>query len=308
MSNLEGSLGYAELGLEDHILENVITFFQYGLLELGAYYNINNQSDYQGNNPSILHPMSIHGSSGYTIYRGAKHDWVWESNINLKASGLTQPISISGIIVNGTFYATGTTITGTGFIVDYARGQVVFDRPLSSGYTVKCPHTDRWVGVYKQDSYEYRKLTYDWIQNTGASGVAYSNEETIYLPAIIIGIESYETVRGLELGSRAKVSHIGIEFDILAGNDFERKKLLDICYFLETKGLPLYNISTAPKPLLSNGALSSGAKTWPMLVSGYSVGNAMFNENAKIEKVKRSTLPVKHGKAFITLEADVFPI
>lgn len=313
MSNLDGINFYGDFTLEDIVTKNVTTFLSYGLLELGAYYNIyKDQPDRFGNNLSILRPANIPGVSSYVIYRGFKHDWVWESNISTKSSGGAQPIQISGIYVNDIFYPTGTKVFGTGYYVDYSRGRVVFDYPLSSGspatgYTVKCPHTVRYVQIYEQDSQEYRKINYDWLNRSEATGTWNDNELKAYLPCVFVKVKGYNTVKGYELGSRAKESNVQMQFDVVAENSADDRKLSDIFYMMETKNVPFYDIQRAPTPLLSRGQLSPSGLTWPNLISQYSLSTApTFEEDANVVKLNRA-LPIYHSRVTISLNMNLYP-
>ncbi len=310
MSNLDGSPSYISYGLEDHIVYNTINFLKYGFLEVGAFYNIVISGvNTLGQEEAILSPLSIPGVANYTRYAGSKTDWIWENNITFKATGITAPITISGIFVNSIFYPTGTSILGTGYYVDYARGEVVFSNPLPSGFTVRCARSQRYVNIYPQDSYEYRTLITDINNIFNSSGVTASNETKAFLPAIFVNLDGYETLRGVGLGSRSKVCLADIEFDIFTTNDWDRKKLQDYCYFLESKPVQCFNLSTAPKPLDYNGALVSGTLTWPILSQNYPATNpGYFKENAKVTKFSKTLLPIKHSRVTIGMEIDAYPI
>lgn len=309
MFNLNANEYYGQSTLEDIIQDNVIMFLKYGFLELGAYYNINYNSinPFNGENDSILKPITAPGSSGYTIYQGLKHDWIWETGVVLKNGSGTQPISISGIYINDVFYPTGSTITGTGYRINYPNGQVIFDKPLSAAHIVKSAHPIRWVNVYKKDSYEYRKLTSDWFNRTGGSGVGYDIQEKSYLPAIFVQVDGYNTIRGTNLGNRGKFISCNLRFDIFANNDFDRKQLQDNLYMLETKYVPILDLNTIPRPFNSNGTLASGRQSWPALVSGYKIADARFDENARIIK-NNLVLPVKSSRVNLDLQLDILPV
>ena len=308
MSNLNGLQFYGESTLEDIITRNITSFLSYGFLELGAYYNISkDQVDRFGNNESVLRPAVIQDVPNYTVYRGIKNDWVWESNIHIKSSGGRQPIQISGIYVNNIFYATGQSVLGTGYYIDYSRGRVVFNHQLPSNYTVKCPHSLRYVQVYEQDSQEYRKINFDWANRTSATGLWYDNELKAYLPCVFVKVKRYDTVKGLELGGRAKVTNVFMEFDVFSENKADDRRLSDILYLLESKSVLFFDAAHAPYPLTSSGTIGSSPLTWPQLVSGYLLSNGIrFNEDATVSKIQR-ILPIKHSKVSISLDMNIYP-
>ena len=109
MSYLEGSQFYGDSTLEDTLVKNTIGFLKQGFLEIGAFYNIDKgQLGYRGNDESQLLPVFSSGITNYTIYRGIKPDWVWESSgIQLKYSGGSKGqfacsifLNFSGIVTN----------------------------------------------------------------------------------------------------------------------------------------------------------------------------------------------------------------
>jgi hypothetical protein len=308
MGNLDGISWYGNRTIEDQVLHNVITYLKYGLLEIGAYYNINkDQINYRGANESVLQPVTFYGSGGiqpYSVYKGVKHDWIWESGVTLRYSGGTSPINISGIFVNDVFYPTGTTISGTGYTIDYSRGQTVFHQPLNSGHTVKCAYSIRMAHVYPEDSAEYRSLTTDWISSSNSSGV-YSSRELAYLPAIVVGVDGWRS-KPVHLGNREKYCQLRLQFNILSNNAHEARKLSDIIYFLEDKTIQLYDLNSSPLPLNISGSIKSDTKTWPQLVSGYFFNFGKFLSDCVMNKIN-STLPVHQRRLFITFEIPINP-
>jgi len=308
MSNLEGIQFYADPTLEDIILYNLISFISYGLLEVGGYYNISlGQQNYLGQDESKLYPVSGQGITPYTIYRDRKNDWVWESGVSLKYSSGTQPLSITGISVNGTIYATGSTITGTGFYVDYNRGQVVFNNPLSSSHTVKVPHTLRAITVDSSESNNYRHLISDWAKNAFSSGYINDISYKTYMPAMLLKMSNLRTDKGLQLGSRAKITLFSLQFDMYATNAYELRKMTNFVYFLETKCVRLFDYKNAPKPLNYRGEVVNPTGTWPNLVQNFPLGEARFREDCQITKIDNIEFPYLQARARISLEFDSYP-
>ena len=307
MSNLDGLSQYNDTTTDDLVTWNVMNFFKYGLLEVGAYYNIDiDQVDPEGDNLSILKPLiNIYGLTDYTRYEGVKNDWIWEQGVTLKGSG-TVPLSITGIDVDGTVYATGTNVLGTGYHIDYSRGHLVFDNPLTSGMVVKCPHSIRWVQTYRAEEATHRQLKTQWFDAPSGSGIN-DIQDKAFLPAVFIGTNGMETIRGLQLGARSKVANVTVEFDIY-GNSYEVNKIADMCYNLETKAFELYDVDTAPFPLTISGTISDATLTWPNLVSNYPLGRvARFRENARVIKYSNTLVPIKRTKVIIGLELDIHP-
>lgn len=303
--NLDGSRFYGSYSLEDKISQNVISFLKYGLLEVGAYYNINRgTTDYAGNNAALLRRVSFPGATGYRVFEGLKNDWIWESGVNLAFSG-TAPIGISGIYVNNTFIPNGSAYSGISFHIDYSLGRVIFASDIQPTAQVEVNHSIRAVNVYSVDSVFYKDLL-AYYQNRTNWGLAGSGIDSInsrykaFLPAIFVNVDGYQS-QPMEIGSRAKYSQTDIKFDIFATNPQDRKRISDYIYMMEHKGFFLFNPDTAPKPLTSSGTISSNAKTWPDLVTQYNGGKARFNGDARVDK-SYNYLPIQYCKASISLE------
>lgn len=302
MSNLDGITFYGNPSLEESVEQNLISFFKHGLLEIGAFYTITTgQLDYQGQDQSRLRPLFATGTANYRIYRGSKHDWVWDNNVPLKYNGGTQPIVSTGVYVNG-------TLATTGYYVDFSRGQVVFANALNSAAVVQIPHTLRGVQVYPMDSDEFRQVAYGWMDKTiNASGI-YDYAYKAYLPAIFIQLAEGTTDRGLELGSRGKLARMETEFHIFSNNGYELRKLSDLCYMLENKGITLYDVKNSPKPLDYYGRLVNQTGTYPVLTSVYGTGFGYFDEDAVKFKASNNQVPLYYGRVSISLLVETYPI
>lgn len=306
MSYLEGSQFYGDSTLEDTLVKNTIGFLKQGFLELGAFYNIDkDQTGINGNDESKLLPVVSSGITNYTIYRGIKPDWVWEtSGIQLKYAGGTQPYVPSGIYVNNTFYPTGTTINGTGYYIDFSRGRVVFNNPLTSLHNVQCKYSVRAVDVLMEDSDLYRRLNSEWRQNISATGMI-NNSLFGYLPVIFVGLKGYRSYPA-ELGSRSKWSRGAMRFTWFANNGSEFRKIQDNLYMLEDKNVSFHNVDNIPKPLNYRGELMSGFLTHQYLSSQYFDGTVRFLGNSKIDKIQNNEiLPLRKGVCVIDLESKV---
>jgi hypothetical protein len=308
MSNLDGINFYGDPSTSEILIKNLISFIDYGLLEMGAYQNIpKDKTNYANVDISAVRPVSATGFTNYRVWRGLSHHWVHESNVTLKFSSGTTPLIASGIYFNNTFYPTGSTITGTGYYIDFSRGQVVFANPVPSNSSVQVPRSERAVHVYPTDSNEFRKITDGWLV-ANATGVYDSNLSRAYLPAVFVDIRSFETVRGTELGSRGKSTQAEISFEIFSQNGYELNKLIDVLYMLETKTVELFDVKNSPSPLNYRGELVRPDVNYRYLVTNYKLSEARFDEEAFTYKVPNMEAPLFRGRVTIPLRLDVYPI
>jgi hypothetical protein len=302
---------YGSKTLTQTLRENLVGMLRYGLLEIGAYYNITlGLTNQHGDDLSRYRPVSYPGTTGIRVFQGFKADAVWESGITVQSTGISQPIAITGIVVNNTFAATGSTVLGTTYYLDYPNNRVVFAAPVPSGTKVQVPHSVRAVSVYDTVGDVYRKLVSDWVaQPSGTSASTdYSIEEKAYLPAVFVRIDGYSDSVGHELGSRTKRSKANITIDTISTNDFDGERLLDICYGLETRTMRLFDVDTVPKPLDYRGALKPDAITYPAMISGYAEpGIVRFNEDAR-GRLIMTNLPYNVYRTTISLEVTIAPV
>lgn len=307
MSNLEGINFYGDWTVEDTVNYNIVNYIRYGLLEIGAYRNIDKgQRNYLGIDISKLTPVTgVTGIVDYTIYKGIKSDWIWETNITLKYTGGTQPYVPSGIYVNNVFFPTGSSVGGSGYILDFSRGQVIFGNPLGPTGIVQVAHAIRAVSVYTTDAPEYSELAIDWNRNANNSSGINNIQYKSYLPAIFVEVNNYDTIKGVQLGSREKLSSFNLDFFCLSTNSYEVKKLSSILYFLEEKWIPIYDLSTATWPLNTRGELVQPSSTWPILTRNTSMAGR-FQGNARVSKVPIAN-PLFARRVTISMETETFP-
>lgn len=309
MSNLDSMTFYGNQTLTEVLEKNVISFLNQGFLEVGAYLNVTKgKTNALGQDISAFAPINVTGITPNTLWRGIKNNWVWEpsGSINFKYSSGTPPIVPSGIYFNNTFVATGSTINGTGYYLDFSRGQVVFSGGVPSTSTVQVAHSLRAVSIYSTDSNEYRESITNWQIATAAASGSFNYKA--YYPAIFVEVVSLKTLRGTEIGSRGKFINAQIQFEIFASNDYELKKIIDTLYMMETKFLQLYDVQNSPKPLNSRGELVNPTISYSSLLSTYPYGNARFDQDAITYKVKTQNLPIFRGRVRIGLNCDVVPI
>lgn len=303
--NLDANLFYADSTISEIVEKSIVYFLDKGFLEIGGYINVaKGQTNPAGRDMSALSPITVTGITHNTIWRGIKNNWIWESsNLTFKYTGGTAPYVPSGIYFNNTFVPTGTSITGTGYVLDFTRGQVVFNNPVPSNSSVQVRHSLRAVSVYSADSNEYRKSVADW-QN----GVDTDINFKAYYPAIFVEVIGSNTIRGTQLGSRGKFINADVQFEIFATSNAELRKLLDIIYMMETKVITLIDIENFPRPLNHQGELIRPNTSYTEWTTSYALGNGRFAENAVVYKQRNQNIPIHRGRVRIGLEFDVVPI
>jgi len=129
--------------LSNILLDNFIALYDWGFLDRGQFYNI--EIPESGIYGGDKHKLRLAEDPNYLdgqVWEGYRQNWVWESGISATTE---QPISISGVFVDNTFYATGNVTKP--FYIDYPNGRVVFDTAITSTSTVQLEYSHKWVQV-----------------------------------------------------------------------------------------------------------------------------------------------------------------
>lgn len=139
-TNFKGTSNIGESSITETIENNLVSYIDWGFLELGAFFNIQipSSGSYGGDRHrlrSVTDPRYTNGQ----VWEGYRKDWVWESGLNFAAE---QPVQISGVFVGSTFYP-----RGSGYHIDYKNGQVVFDTAIATNSTVQLEYAHKWVSV-----------------------------------------------------------------------------------------------------------------------------------------------------------------
>ena len=134
------------------ISDNIIEFFDWAFLDKGGFFNISIPSS--GHYGGDKHNLRLVDDPRYTsgqVWEGFRSNWVWQSGL----SGDTQPLvtqnwespGVSGVFVNGGFYASGDATYG--HYIDYPRGRIIFDSAISTTSAVTAEFSYKWVDVVR---------------------------------------------------------------------------------------------------------------------------------------------------------------
>ena len=285
--------GFTQIGdstLTSIIQDNIIEFYDWGLLNKGNYFNITipTSGQYGGDK----HRLRLVDDPNYTkgqVWEAYRSNWVWQSGIDQA----DQPINISGVHVNGTFHS--KTTTGTyAHHVNYPWGRVVFDSAIDTSSTVTMEYSHKWVNVTYANSVPwFRELqsrsmridnshflqdaSGDWSQLAGSR---------FQLPAIAIEMAPRRKNTPYQLGGGQYIN-TDVIFHVYAEDEYTRDKLVDIISFQDDKTVYLFDTNRMTTdnrfPLDYRGAKASGALTYPDLIkpSGSPYGDGTFNAGFK---------------------------
>lgn len=285
LSKFAGVTNYGDPLFSDTLESSVYMFMQAAFLNIGAFTNINI--------PTGTYPNGV-GSHSYEPYKlrlsrdprystgkaweGIRSDWVWESGVDYPH----QPISISGVFVNNTYYP-NTSVGVSGFKINYPEGKIIFNTAIASTSVVKCAHSYRNVRISSSDVNWFQSVQFDSFRGddiqfsqkgSGAWDVLSINR--VQLPAIVLESLPSVNMKPYELGAINRVHYQDMFMHVLAETPWDRKQIHDIITNQYQKRILLINkkklLQDNKYPLNYDGTLaSSGISYDQMLNNTYSL-------------------------------------
>lgn len=229
--------------LSNILLDNFVNFYDWAILDAGSFYNINvPQSGIYGGDRHKLRLADDPNYSDGQVWEGYRQNWVWESGVD----GTTeQPITISGVYVDNTFYATGNVTKP--YYIDYTNGRVVFDTALSSSSSVHLEYSHKWVQVIPAEGVpwfrEIQRFSFrneEGFQVSGSGGWAQLGQTRIQLPAIAVEVMPANSLQGYQLGGGQFVNS-DVVFHVITENYWECANLIDTILYQNDRSLHLFD-------------------------------------------------------------------
>ena len=312
--------GFTNLGdstITNHIRENLISFFDYGLLEKNNFVNISvPTTGYYGGLEHVLRPVSDPRYTDGQVWEGFRSNWVWESGVGAFTSADNANPGVSGVYVNDTFYPA----SGAG---DYAHhinhplGRVIFDTAIATTGDVTCAYSYKYINVTRSDGLNWfreiqkrseRAESTNFENNSGSYATLADNR--YQLPAIGIEVASSRKMKPYQLGGGQSV-FTDFLFHCVAEDGYTRDNLLDIVSLQQLKNLKAFNLNTLAEsgtfPLDYRGVPVSGAMTYPDLLSNYE-GVHIRLEDVKLDSVYSISPDIHVGTVKFTAETILFGV
>lgn len=280
-TNLKGFDDVGESLLSDQLEANIKSWFEWGMLGKGAFQNVTiPTSGLYGGNMCQLNLVDEPNYNAGQVWQGFRSNWVWETGVEYP----TQPIRVSGVRVNGTFYPSSTTGIYKHHI-DYPNGRVVFDSAISTTSTVTCEYSVRTCHFSTSESFWWKEIQFDSFRldspqfsQTGSGIWSILAPYRVQLPHVIIEAIPQTNRIPREIGNETFTVQQQVLFHILTENPIDRKKLHDIITYQQEKSIITFdkNLVAAASgfPLDINGSVAANAKMYPDMVkdppNGYS--------------------------------------
>jgi hypothetical protein len=279
-TKLKGISDISESTLCDQLEANLIEFFNWGLLGIGAFFNVSVDLP-----EAKLRPVEVTGTSYIEgqLWEPFRNDIIWESGVEY---GL-QPVGVSGIYVDGNFYPSNTTGTYKHYL-DYYRGRIVFDNPIPLDSEVKLEYSYRYFHFTTADVPWFRQVMFESFRVDDSKFLQYGSgvwsvlaQNRVQLPAVVVETVPRRTFQGYQLGGGQKVKQ-DVLFHIFTENPWDRKTILDIISYQNQKTISSYDKNLIAKSdrfaFDEKGALASGAMTYPQLIAPTSDGGFFWKK------------------------------
>jgi len=288
--------GFQKIGdstLTNDIRENLISFFDWGLLQKENFINVSiPSSGYYGGNEHQLRLVNDPRYNAGQVWEGFRGNWVWQSGV---ATEFDPPLvgtdnanpGVTGVYVNDVFHP--VTETGTySHYVDHPQGRVVFDTAIPTTSTVTCAYSYKYVNVTKSDGLpwfqEIQKKS-ERVENsqfhTTSGDWSQLSQNRLQLPALGIEVVNNRSFKGYQLGGSSYV-YTDVLFHCISEDDYIRDNLLDIVTYQNDKNFKMYDLNLIAEanafPLDHRGVPASGALHFPELITQYPFKNLrLFN-------------------------------
>lgn len=312
-TRLNGIKTVDENGLIEQLQENLMEFFNWGLLEAGGYTDVGLDANYDVDDNTLL-PKHISGQPDGRIWQATHRNWIWESGLE----SVRQPVQVSGVYVDGTFHSSDST-DGFKHYVNYPEGRIVFDTPIPTSSVVQAEYSYRWVNFYDQNVPWFRDVVFDSMRyelgdSTQPSGVVgLLQQNAVQLPAVIVESVASRTFIPKQFGDLSQWVYQDFIFHIIAENLEDRDYMVDVIGYQKDFTFYLFDTNArraAHKFALDwHGAKIPGGMTYPQLVdeppTGFRWKKCTFNKIVGQESSAR--LPLYRAIIRITLEVDGTP-
>ena len=290
-TDLKGVTAFGESTITNDIRENVVAFFEWGILNKGGFVNVElSDSGVYGGNSSTLRPVNHPHYSAGQVWETHKANWVWQSGLSPTPSPLVANTpsypGVSGVYVGSTFYAAGTTGTYS-HVLDHENGRVVFNTAIPTGSLVQCEHSYKYVNItiseglpwFKEIQQRSERIDTDFLSTSGSWSQFPRNR--VQLPAIGVEITPNREMVGYQLGGGHYV-YTDVLFHCIAEDVYMRDALMDTVNLQNQKTINMFSLNSLADsgtfPLNESGVPASGALRYPDLTTTYPGGTMYFKD------------------------------
>lgn len=262
--------------LIEQLEDNLKSFFDWGLANIGGFVNISIPTSGLSKNPvHQLKPTNDPGFNNGQVWQTTRKDWIWESGINFNGNN---PINISGININNTFYPAPTGSGSVGYYIDYPMGRIVFNNPINTSSNVSASYSYRWCQIYKaNNSPWWAELQTDLLnpnpqfQQKDKGDFSITANHRVQTPCIVIEPIARSNSTPWQIGSTDFITNQDIFLHIFTERAADKNTLTDIIRLQKHKTIWLYDIqkvvNSGVNGLTYKGSKNITGKTYSEIVS-----------------------------------------
>ncbi len=282
-TTLKGFNSISDTDVQSAILQNIVSFFDWGFIDKGAFSNVRlNTADIRAKNKSRLKVVTDPNYTDGQVWSTFRENLVWESGVSCS----TQPIQISGVYVNGSFKT--PTTSGYQHYIDYVNGRVVFSSAISKSSVVNMEYsykdiyftTDEVLPLMQELQQNSYKITSEFTSNSGDWNTL--ERAKVQLPIVTIEISPRTKFRPLEMGNSAHWIETDILLHVLAEDSEIARKISNFISYQIDKTIWMFDInlvaSSGAFPIDYRGAKTSNPLTYPNLVKHNNDGGYRYNK------------------------------
>jgi hypothetical protein len=292
---LSGIDSITKTSFYDQVIANLISYFDWGLLNIGAFFNISRQVGARG----ILTLSTDPDYTAGTVWESTRANWVWETGIAYS----TQPTTITGIYINSIFTANDNSV----YKVDYTNGRIIFNSPQSSSSIIELNYAYKVYNFYDADTDWFRQVVFDVIDEPSLTELLAVNR--VYLPAIIVEYVPRGQMVPYQIGTAVdRHQDQDFLFHIISDSYQFRNKVVDVLLKQFETTIYLYNIDLVAQAnafgLGPDGSLNHAGSQYPTLVSSYFWALGQFLKVRSEEVTKE--LGLFRATVRVTMRIDQF--
>lgn len=266
---------YSDQLLNTELESNLKVFLDWCFLGIGAWTNVTiPTSGAFGGSWHQLIPINDPSYSYGQVWETARKDWVYETNVGY--SGYNDPISISGVYVNGVLKGTGDATYGHHY--NYPLGRIVFNSPIDPLSTVTLNYSYRNVQVYVADQapwwdelqYNSFRVDDEHFSPSASGDWAILSNHRVQLPAVVLEVIPRRRFKPFQLGDCGNIVEQDMAFHILSQTRFERNQIVDIISLQNDKNIGLFDsdkVAVSGRfPLDYRGMINPSGLMYPSLI------------------------------------------
>jgi hypothetical protein len=290
--NLKGFSSVHEQTLNNELQDNIVEFFDWGLLEKGNYFNVTKgELSPSGDDYSLLKPITDARYDAGQAWQAFRSNWVWQMGVSYVpgpqvGSDVNYP-GITGVYVDDVLYPPSTTGTYS-YKVDYYHGRVIFNTAIPATSVVQAEYSYKYINVEYAEALPWlREIQKDTnaphsdFQNSKGGEWEKPDEMRLQLPAIAVEVVPRRQLRGVQLGG-GQHAKTDVLFHCIAEDSPTVKKMIDIVSLQNRKIIHLFDsnaISTAGDfPLDHIGTPVANAMEYKDLLTNHPYNRAKFDD------------------------------